>query len=172
MGWHESGGAVLSHSTLHIPGEVQRVRPFTTDNVNTSCCEQGNVKILILQGQGGHTNDQGQAWDQLWRALEAWLCMSHSEPVCWFVFQCRPDQIGHEQRLSAEVDVMPVSVRSEPGILWRGLNSCVESGMWFSCSPWVDPGHTSKQRYDYSTGRQIIKESLLMSRTGGTTRST
>lgn len=59
--------------------------------------------------------------------------------------------------------VMPVSVRSDPGIIWRGLNSCVESGEWFSCSPGVDPAHTelvctSNQRYDHSTGRQSDKK--------------
>lgn len=59
--------------------------------------------------------------------------------------------------------VMPVSVRSDPGIIWRGLNSCVESGEWFSCSPGVDPAHTelvctSNRRYDRSTGRQSDKK--------------
>lgn len=72
LGWHKSGGgAVLSHSTLHIRGEVQRVHPFTNDNVNTSFYEWGNVNILVLQGKGQHISDQGQGWDQLQRALEA-----------------------------------------------------------------------------------------------------
>lgn len=69
----------MSHSTLHIPGEVQRVRPFTTDNVNTSCCEQGNVKILILQGQGGHTNAKGRlgtSSGELWKPDSVCLTLS------------------------------------------------------------------------------------------------
>lgn len=114
----------MSRSTLHIPGEVH---PFTTVNVNTSFYEWGNVNILTLLGQGGHTNDQGQGWHRLWKPDSLFLTLSLF--VDLFLFQCRPNQIGHEQTLSAEVDVIPVSVRSEPGILWRGLNSCVESGM-------------------------------------------
>jgi len=96
------------------------------------------------------------------------LCISHSKLVCWSVFVSvqTKSNLAWADTFSwswwSYSAVIPVSVRSEPEVLWRGLNSCVESGMWFSCSPWVDPGHTelvctSKRRYDYSTGRQIVK---------------
>lgn len=79
--------------------------------------------------------------------------------------QTRPNLSGADTfscswRYSA---VIPGSVRSDPEILRTQLSSCVESGVWFSCSPWVllPPQFLwahHKRRYDYSTVRLTVEK--------------